>query len=155
MTNAEVLHQVEHGFRMPPPPGCPQSLYEIMLDCWQKNETKRPSFETLQWRLEEFFTIPCSEYAEFGAASSRSWCEVYSAMATKSRCIFQLHVLVVCLISVSFPVWGFVGYLLRWCFYFLSFSTISFFSASCCVSSVRFVASRKRLHNFLLWFFSG
>lgn len=72
MTNAEVLHQVEHGFRMPPPPGCPQSLYELMLDCWQKNETKRPSFETLQWRLEEFFTIPCSEYAEFGAASSRS-----------------------------------------------------------------------------------
>lgn len=68
MTNAEVLHQVESGYRMPPPPGCPQMLYEIMLECWRKNELKRPSFETLQWRLEEFFTIPCSEYAEFGMA---------------------------------------------------------------------------------------
>src|SRR5665811_294840 len=29
MTNAEVLHQVEHGYRMPCPPGCPDRLYEI------------------------------------------------------------------------------------------------------------------------------
>jgi len=64
MTNAEVLHQVEHGYRMPCPPGCPAALYEIMLECWKKDENERPTFETLQWKLEEFFTLPGSEYNE-------------------------------------------------------------------------------------------
>ena len=64
MTNAEVLHQVEHGYRMPCPPGCPQSLYEIMLECWHKEEMERPTFETLQWKLEEFFTLTGSEYTD-------------------------------------------------------------------------------------------
>ena len=36
MTNAEVLHQVEHGYRMQSPQGCPPSLYDIMLECWHK-----------------------------------------------------------------------------------------------------------------------
>jgi len=64
MTNAEVLHQVEHGYRMPCPPSCPQALYEIMLDCWAKDEMERPTFETLQWKLEEFFVMPASEYTD-------------------------------------------------------------------------------------------
>lgn len=64
MTNAEVLHQVEHGYRMPCPPGCPQALYDIMLECWAKEEMERPTFETLQWKLEEFFTLPGTEYTD-------------------------------------------------------------------------------------------
>lgn len=35
MTNAEVLQQVERGYRMPSPPGTPEALYTIMLDCWK------------------------------------------------------------------------------------------------------------------------
>lgn len=35
MTNAEVLQQVERGYRMPAPPGTPESLYQIMIDCWK------------------------------------------------------------------------------------------------------------------------
>lgn len=68
MTNAEVLHQVENGYRMSPPPSCPQALYEIMLECWKKDENDRPTFETLQWKLEEFFTLSGSEYNEAGVA---------------------------------------------------------------------------------------
>lgn len=64
MTNAEVLHQVDHGYRMPCPPGCPKVLYEIMLDCWRKEEIERPTFETLQWKLEEFFSMEPKEYRE-------------------------------------------------------------------------------------------
>ncbi|XP_067934392.1 tyrosine-protein kinase Src42A-like [Watersipora subatra] len=64
MTNAQVLHQVELGYRMPLPPGCPPSLYEIMLECWKKEEAERPTFETLQWKLEDFFTMQGSEYNE-------------------------------------------------------------------------------------------
>ncbi|KAG8245297.1 Tyrosine-protein kinase Src42A [Homalodisca vitripennis] len=67
MTNAEVLHQVEHGYRMPSPPGCPTTLYDIMLECWHKDPMKRPTFETLQWKLEDFFTMEGSEYKEASA----------------------------------------------------------------------------------------
>eukprot|EP00050_Salpingoeca_kvevrii_P021428 m.110437 g.110437 ORF g.110437 m.110437 type:complete len:506 (+) comp9340_c0_seq2:147-1664(+) len=55
MTNAEVLQQVECGYRMPPPPGTPEALYTMMLDCWKANPDERPRFESLQWRLEDFF----------------------------------------------------------------------------------------------------
>ncbi|XP_022191223.1 tyrosine-protein kinase Src42A isoform X4 [Nilaparvata lugens] len=67
MTNAEVLHQVEHGYRMPCPPSCPTALYDIMLECWHKDPMKRPTFETLQWKLEDFFTLEGSEYKEASA----------------------------------------------------------------------------------------
>ena len=55
MTNAEVLQQVDRGYRMPSPPGNPELLYQIMLDCWKAEPADRPTFETLQWRLEDFF----------------------------------------------------------------------------------------------------
>nr|CAD7401596.1 unnamed protein product [Timema poppensis] len=59
--------RVEHGYRMPCPPGCPNSLYDIMLECWHKDPMKRPTFETLQWKLEDFFTMEGSEYKEASA----------------------------------------------------------------------------------------
>ncbi|XP_030372934.1 uncharacterized protein LOC115622940 isoform X1 [Scaptodrosophila lebanonensis] len=64
MTNAEVLTQVEHGYRMPMPPTCEQRLYEIMLECWHKDPMRRPTFETLQWKLEDFYTSDQSDYKE-------------------------------------------------------------------------------------------
>merc|ERR1711894_632608 len=64
MTNAEVLHQVEHGYRMQSPQGCAPALYDIMLECWHKDPMKRPTFETLQWKLEDFFTMSDSEYKD-------------------------------------------------------------------------------------------
>jgi len=67
MTNAEVLHQVEHGYRMQSPQGCPPALYDIMLECWHKDPMKRPTFETLQWKLEDFFTMSDSEYKDASA----------------------------------------------------------------------------------------
>ncbi|CAG0916760.1 unnamed protein product [Notodromas monacha] len=63
MTNADVLHQVEQGYRMPCPPNCPTQLYEVMLECWHKDPKKRPTFETLQWKLEEFDNLG-SEYRD-------------------------------------------------------------------------------------------
>ena len=56
MNNAQVLDALQNGYRMPCPMGCPEQLYEIMRECWKDDATSRPTFETLQWRLEEFFT---------------------------------------------------------------------------------------------------
>lgn len=64
MTNAEVLQQVERGYRMPSPPGNPEALYAIMLDCWKGNAEERPTFESLQWRLEDFFVTEGTNYTE-------------------------------------------------------------------------------------------
>lgn len=69
MTNAEVLNQVESGYRMPCPPGCPLPLYEIMLESWRKDPDERPTFETLQWKLEDFFTLDGNEYKEASIAT--------------------------------------------------------------------------------------
>ena len=62
MSNYEVLERVPQGYRMPCPGGCPDALYEIMLECWRDDPASRPTFETVQWRLEEFFTETGSEY---------------------------------------------------------------------------------------------
>jgi fyn-related kinase len=47
--------------------GCPPLLYDIMLECWHKDPMKRPTFETLQWKLEDFFTMSDSDYKEASA----------------------------------------------------------------------------------------
>ena len=60
MTDDEVLVLLMQGKRMSRPMGCPDQFYDIMLDCWQDDPAKRPTFEVLQWQLEEFFTV---EYA--------------------------------------------------------------------------------------------
>ena len=70
MTNAEVLQQVERGYRMPSPPGTPEPLYQIMLDCWKANAEERPTFETLQWRLEDFFVNTENNYTEASTSQS-------------------------------------------------------------------------------------
>ncbi|KAF7257486.1 hypothetical protein EG68_08281 [Paragonimus skrjabini miyazakii] len=54
MHNAEVLRQVEAGYRMSKPPGCPPELYDLMLECWAADEQKRPSFVEIQKRLEDY-----------------------------------------------------------------------------------------------------
>ena len=64
MTNAQVLEQLQQGYRMPRPMGCPDKLYDIMIDCWREEPANRPTFETLQWQLEEFFTAEDGGYRD-------------------------------------------------------------------------------------------
>ena len=46
---------VEQGYRMPPPPGCPDPLYQIMTDCWKADPEDRPTFIYLRYHLEDYF----------------------------------------------------------------------------------------------------
>ena len=56
MNNYELLERLQTGYRMSYPRSCPKRLYSIMLDCWQDDPSSRPTFESLQWQLEQFFT---------------------------------------------------------------------------------------------------
>ncbi|XP_062323431.1 tyrosine-protein kinase SRK2 [Osmerus eperlanus] len=62
MTNYQVVQRLPTGYRMTCPPHCPKVMYEIMVDCWKENEMDRPTFETLQWKLEDFFDLDVSSY---------------------------------------------------------------------------------------------
>ncbi|XP_052009911.1 proto-oncogene tyrosine-protein kinase ROS isoform X1 [Xyrauchen texanus] len=53
-TNQEVLHHISTGERLPSPAGCPQRLYNLMMDCWKKEPSERPSFQYLQETLSKF-----------------------------------------------------------------------------------------------------
>jgi fyn-related kinase len=63
MTNAEVLRQVDQGYRLPQPPNCPPSLYTIMRECWHAQPENRPSFSILQYRLENEYTGENPEFS--------------------------------------------------------------------------------------------
>ena len=54
MTNEEVMRKIEQGYRMPQPKECLYTYYNIMLKCWREEPENRPTFEALQWELEEF-----------------------------------------------------------------------------------------------------
>lgn len=66
MTNYQVVQRVPQGYRMPRPPSCPKVMYDIMMDCWKDNEQDRPTFETLQWKLEDYFDLDVTSYDDAG-----------------------------------------------------------------------------------------
>lgn len=57
MHNREVVEQVERGYRMPKPTNveCPDSVYDAMLQCWDADPEKRPTFEYLYNFFDDFF----------------------------------------------------------------------------------------------------
>lgn len=52
-TNSQVRRETESGYRMPKPHGCPDELYDVMLQCWSLEPTERPTFQCLYQRLTQ------------------------------------------------------------------------------------------------------
>ncbi|KAG7264894.1 hypothetical protein CRUP_032585 [Coryphaenoides rupestris] len=46
------------------PPRCPNIIYDLMQDCWKAEARNRPTFETLQWKLEGYFDADLTSYDE-------------------------------------------------------------------------------------------
>uniref|UniRef100_W5NKM5 Tyrosine-protein kinase receptor n=1 Tax=Lepisosteus oculatus TaxID=7918 RepID=W5NKM5_LEPOC len=57
-SNVEVLHFVNSGGRLESPKNCPYDLYDLMLKCWHKEPSKRPSFHYVQDCLEQLRESP-------------------------------------------------------------------------------------------------
>ncbi|XP_013917496.1 PREDICTED: ephrin type-A receptor 5 isoform X2 [Thamnophis sirtalis] len=60
MTNQDVIKAVEEGYRLPSPMDCPAALYQLMLDCWQKDRNSRPKFDEIVCILEKLIRNPSS-----------------------------------------------------------------------------------------------
>ena len=42
-----MIEKVDSGYRLPPPPGCPLVLYNLMVQCWHPNPFSRPCFKDI------------------------------------------------------------------------------------------------------------
>ncbi|XP_016065797.1 PREDICTED: tyrosine-protein kinase Blk [Miniopterus natalensis] len=63
MSNPEVIHSLERGYRMPRPDSCPPELYRgVIAECWRGRPEERPTFEFLQSVLEDFTTATERQY---------------------------------------------------------------------------------------------
>eukprot|EP00731_Ephydatia_muelleri_P015152 Em0008g872a len=51
ITNPEVVEKVDSGYRLPPPPGCPQLIYQLMIQCWNPETCSRPTFRDIYLSL--------------------------------------------------------------------------------------------------------
>ncbi|KAM6950252.1 tyrosine-protein kinase Fes/Fps isoform 2-T2 [Lycodopsis pacificus] len=56
MTNQQTRDEVEKGYRMPAPHGCPVEISRIMSSCWQYDPRNRPSFKKLRAELSTIYS---------------------------------------------------------------------------------------------------
>lgn len=53
LTDGEVFDKVQTGYHMDCSSMCHQTLYRIILECWRVDPLTRPTFEHLQWQIED------------------------------------------------------------------------------------------------------
>uniref|UniRef100_A0A3Q3WR77 receptor protein-tyrosine kinase n=1 Tax=Mola mola TaxID=94237 RepID=A0A3Q3WR77_MOLML len=58
MGNQDVIKAIEDGFRLPAPVNCSPHLHQLMLDCWQKERTERPTFSQIHSALSKSIRSP-------------------------------------------------------------------------------------------------
>ena len=54
----EVLEQIEDGYLMDPPDGCPDGVYDLMTECWSLERKARPTFVAVREMLARSFGKP-------------------------------------------------------------------------------------------------
>uniref|UniRef100_A0A672LR87 receptor protein-tyrosine kinase n=1 Tax=Sinocyclocheilus grahami TaxID=75366 RepID=A0A672LR87_SINGR len=60
MSNQDVINAIEQDYRLPPPMDCPNTLHQLMLDCWQKDRNNRPKFNQIVNTLDKMIRNPGS-----------------------------------------------------------------------------------------------
>jgi hypothetical protein len=52
-TNAEACDEVLAGYRLEKPDKCPDSMYELMTECWNENPKQRPTMSQVGAKLSK------------------------------------------------------------------------------------------------------
>ncbi|XP_041826302.1 ephrin type-A receptor 5 [Melanotaenia boesemani] len=60
MSNQDVIKAVEESYRLPGPMDCPEALYHLMMDCWQRERSSRPKFDEIVCLLDKLIRNPSS-----------------------------------------------------------------------------------------------
>ncbi|XP_019862739.1 PREDICTED: ephrin type-A receptor 6-like [Amphimedon queenslandica] len=47
------MEMIQTGYRLPPPPGCPRGIYQLMIHCWNPDSNHRPTFKDILDTLAE------------------------------------------------------------------------------------------------------
>ncbi|MGH0137080.1 UNVERIFIED_CONTAM: hypothetical protein FKN15_007663, partial [Acipenser sinensis] len=55
MTNQTTREEIEQGYRMPSPDGCPPGIYSLMCRCWEYDYKKRPPFSVIHKELSSIY----------------------------------------------------------------------------------------------------
>lgn len=55
MKGPEVMSFIESGSRMECPTGCPETMYELMKDCWTYKHEDRPGFVKVEEKMRTFY----------------------------------------------------------------------------------------------------
>uniref|UniRef100_A0A3B3RF74 receptor protein-tyrosine kinase n=1 Tax=Paramormyrops kingsleyae TaxID=1676925 RepID=A0A3B3RF74_9TELE len=58
MSNQEVMKAINEGFRLPAPMDCPSAVYQLMLQCWLQDRSKRPRFADIVSLLDKLLRCP-------------------------------------------------------------------------------------------------
>ncbi|XP_075801212.1 ephrin type-A receptor 2 isoform X2 [Microtus pennsylvanicus] len=60
MSNHEVMKAINEGFRLPTPMDCPSAIYQLMMQCWQQDRSRRPKFADIVSILDKLIRAPDS-----------------------------------------------------------------------------------------------
>ncbi|XP_065141885.1 ephrin type-A receptor 2 [Paramisgurnus dabryanus] len=60
MSNHEVMKAINEAFRLPAPMDCPSAVYQLMLQCWLQDRSKRPRFGDIVSLLDKLLKSPDS-----------------------------------------------------------------------------------------------
>uniref|UniRef100_A0A4W5M8D8 receptor protein-tyrosine kinase n=1 Tax=Hucho hucho TaxID=62062 RepID=A0A4W5M8D8_9TELE len=58
MSNCEVMKAINEAFRLPAPMDCPSAVYQLMLQCWLQERSKRPRFPDIVSLLDKLLRSP-------------------------------------------------------------------------------------------------
>lgn len=79
-SNQEVISMVRSGEFLAAPSACPLPMYELMRDCWKHTPHRRPSFEDIVNRIQEW--IQMGGCSDVGPSESSSNISAYRTTST-------------------------------------------------------------------------
>eukprot|EP00058_Branchiostoma_floridae_P017260 XP_002602748.1 hypothetical protein BRAFLDRAFT_233909 [Branchiostoma floridae] len=68
---SELKEHLQAGFRMRQPEDCPHAMYDLMLQCWRWKPAERPSFRSLEDKIDKNLSFYGPEYATTGNPPSK------------------------------------------------------------------------------------